>query len=71
MIRHGQASQRQWTWYLTQSGHNELTGSAELSANRALSVSANKLHPVEPAAAEPSVTERYQCHAETQSRSGR
>src|SRR5262249_20584807 len=40
--------------YLTQSGHNELTGSVELSANRGLSVSANKLHPVEATAAEPS-----------------
>jgi len=56
---------------LTQSGHNELTGSAELSANRALSVRADKLHPVEATAAEPSVTERYQCQAETQSRGGR
>jgi hypothetical protein len=39
--------------------------------NCALSVRANSLHSAEAAAAVPSVTERYQCQAETQSRGGR
>jgi hypothetical protein len=52
-------------------GNNQLTGSIDLSAKLRPSVRANKLHSVEATAAEPSVTERYQCQAETQSRGGR
>jgi hypothetical protein len=37
----------------------------------ALSARTNKLHSAEAAAAKPSVTERYQCQTETQSRGGR
>jgi hypothetical protein len=51
-------------------GNNQLAGS-NLSAKIALSVRTNKLHSAEAAAAEPSVTEGYQCQAETQSRGGR
>jgi hypothetical protein len=47
-----------------------LAGSAECES-RSLSVRADKLHPVKATAAEPSVKERYQCQAETQSRGGR
>jgi len=42
-----------------------------MRTDRALLVRANKLNTVEAAAAEPSVTECYQCQAETQSRGGR
>jgi hypothetical protein len=51
-------------------GNNQLTGFVDLIENRALLVRANKLHPVEATTAEPSVTERYQGQAETQSRGG-
>jgi hypothetical protein len=57
--------------FLAQSGNNQLTGCIDLSANRALSVRANKLHTTEATAAKPSVTERYQRQTKTQSGGGR